>query len=226
MNSPSEKLPFDPHLKLLAQSLVEFRTGFSESDYLEVVGEIARHLNLSHKPNCPFLAKKDSNRHLLKFLLQYYYDSVPLLYNSSYIERMVDERIVNYFQHIIDDGINYMYFGHDKLRLWKKIAKCLNKIEQRDERVINGFIKALKSQDYSVRSEATEALGIIGYADKQVINAILATVKNQYFDDEKRFVIKALVSLGESNEQVVIDMLNSMMNQRNDIKYVVAEVKI
>lgn len=79
MNSPSEKLLFDPHLKLLAQSLVEFRTGFSENDYLEVVGEIARHLNLSHKPNCLLLAEKDNSRHLLKYLVDHYQEQAPLL---------------------------------------------------------------------------------------------------------------------------------------------------
>lgn len=203
MNSSSERLPFDPHLKLLAQSLVEFRTGFSENDYLEVVGEIARHLNLSHKPNCLLLAEKDSSRHLLKYLLEHYQEQAPFL--------PVDANPFNARQQEIISYLNKILIDEHKAQNGRLVAaSALGNLGQVDERIITVLLTALKDGDYHFRETAATELGNLKQADERVITALLTALMDDV-DDVRKAAASALGNFDQADERVITALLTALM---------------
>ncbi len=231
MNSSSEKLPFDPHLKLLAQSLVEFRTGFSENDYLEVVGEIARNLNLSYTPNCLLLAKKDLSRHLLRYLLEFYQQHAKILsVNADFFS----DRHKEIFS-LLNGFLANTYISQNGRIV---AASALGNIDQSDESVVNALFAVVNENDDNIRwaiesalenikqlnglgimtllsalkdgkVNTTSAIKNLKKTDKHGLEVLLTALQDSNWIIRKT-AISALGSLGLIDERVIVALLKAL----------------
>ena len=63
---------FDPTVKLLIRSLLEFPASLSGDDYPRLLNRLLTHFNVIPSGNLSLLASQDQERHLLKYLARHY----------------------------------------------------------------------------------------------------------------------------------------------------------
>ncbi|MEW6618959.1 MAG: HEAT repeat domain-containing protein [bacterium] len=81
--------------------------------------------------------------------------------------------------------------------------------------IINNFLEALKDRNpLFVHFHAVKALGNLGHADDEVINALLEVLKDKDIDwYVRREAVKALGNLGHANEKVINAILEALKDK-------------
>jgi HEAT repeat protein len=199
---------FDPQLKLLARSLLEFPASLSEEEYYQILVALLTHLSVTPSENFRLLAKSDWGRHLLKYLAHHYDERTG---DAFLKERQLYPKI--------KETIAYLQeLGSDSSVFFKAmVARALRQLGSEDERVMDALLRDLADNDSFVRQGALVALGRMGFKDEQVVEVLLRDLA-----DNNRVVRQgALVALGQmgfKDERVMDALLRDLADNDSFVR--------
>jgi HEAT repeat protein len=227
---------FDPRLKLLARSLLEFPAALSAAEYDQILAALLSHLGIPSAGNIRLLAAPDRDRHLLKYMARHYLDrSGDFLVEERQLYPKMEETIIYLLElgtnslspleikPLIAHILNRLGVGHDQVldsllqaleypNIRLAAADALGKLGKKDQRVVDTLLHTLGDEDSYVRRAAAVALGQLAAKDQRVVDALLQTLgdENSHF---RREAAIALGQLGVKDQRGVDALLQTLGDQ-------------
>ena len=208
---------FDPRLKLLAQSLIELRTGLDVQVYVDTVATILDHVGVSGKKTLLFLASKDKEKALLRYLADNYraQEDQSLLMPTG---RRAIEMLGADGEALLLPYVNAIFRDSAKQDVWQSAgAACAYFGIGIDDEVVNPHLKALNDSYKFARSAAASALGKLGRADDQVVNALIKTL-NDIDEIVRSDAASALGQLGRADDRLISALVSLLSDDHSYIR--------
>lgn len=241
---------FDPQLKLLARSLLEFPSALSQAEYGKILAALVTHLAGTPSRYFWLLAAHDRDCHLLKYLTPHYVERTgDFLVDARHLYSKIEETI-HYLSQLGTDknssvslkstvsyalcqlGITgdrvvaapFQALGDPESNIrWEAAVAALGRKEITDDRVLDALLYALGDKDSNVRQVGTAALVQMGKTDDRVVEALFQAVLDSNSHVRKAAAV-SLGQLGVKDVRVVDILFQALGDKDGNLRWEAAAV--